>query len=140
MYRIAVYAQPSTRRIGPGSEPSIAILSPVDSDDDWSVDRHLARVPEHVVKLYERVVDSIAACGPFSYSVTKTAIAFKGSTRGFAGAKPRGSSLDGFQRQVVDERFRRVSPYTKKLFVHQFRLTSSEQIDKSFRGLGAEGL
>jgi hypothetical protein len=94
-------------------------------------------MPEHVVEPYERFVDSIAACGPFSYSVTKTAIAFKGSTRGFAGAEPRTSSLDGFldlQRHVVHERFRRVSPYTKKLFVHRFRLTSSEQIDKSFRG------
>ena len=69
--------------------------------------------------------------------VTKTAIAFKGTHRGFAGAKPRKSSLDGFldlQREVRDERFLRVSPYTKSLFVHQFRITSAEQIDNSFAG------
>ena len=108
---------------------------PMNSGDDWSVERQLAGKPEHVVELYGRFVELIANCGPFTYRVTKSAIGFKGTHRGFAGAKPRGSSLDGFldlQRAVDDERFLRVSPYTQKLFVHQFRVVSLEQFDRSF--------
>ncbi len=105
--------------------------------DEWTVERHLVDLPESVIDLYERFVEMVSACGPFDLSVTKTAIAFKGPHRGFAGAKPRRASFDGFldlQRQVKDEKFRRVSPYTKKLYVHQFRLTSLGQLDESFAG------
>ena len=105
--------------------------------DVWSVERHLVGKPEFVVDLYERFVEAVAACGPFTYSVSKTAITFKGTHRGFAGAKPRMSSLDGYldlQRQVADERFLRASPYTKKLFVHQFRIMTVAQLDESFIG------
>ena len=110
---------------------------PMEWPTDWSVEWHLAGKPGFVIDLYERFVESIAACGPFTYRITKTAITFKGTCRGFAGAKPRKSSLDGFldlQRAVKDKRFLRVSPYTKRLFVHQFRITSIEEIDKSFTG------
>src|SRR6202035_771949 len=102
---------------------------------------HLADKPDYVVDLYERFVALVAACGPFSFRVTKTAIALKGTHRGFAGAKLRKFSLDGFldlQREVRDERFLRVSPYTKSLFVHQFRITSAEQLDESFAALVEE--
>jgi hypothetical protein len=53
------------------------------------------------------------------------------------GGEPRHASLDGFldlQRPVTDESFRRVSPETTKLYVHQFRLTSLAQLDDSFAG------
>lgn len=106
-------------------------------EGEWTVARHLADLPESVVDLYEHFVEVVSACGPFDLSVTKTAIAFKGPHRGFAGAKPRRASLDGFldlQRQVRDERFRRVSPYTKRLYVHQFRLTNLTQLDEAFAG------
>jgi Domain of unknown function (DUF5655) len=105
------------------------------------VPRHLADKPEGVVDLYERFVALLDGCGPYTVSVTKTAIAFKGTHRGFAGAKPRPSSLDGFldlQREVQDERFRRVSPYTKSLFVHQFRITDAGQLDGVFAAWVAE--
>lgn len=109
----------------------------VGSGDNWSVERHLTDKPMNVIDVYEHFVELVSACGPFTYSVTKTAIAFKGSHRGFAGAKPRNFSLDGFldlQREVHDARFRRVSPYTKRLFVHHFRITSPKQLDDSFAG------
>jgi hypothetical protein len=105
--------------------------------DEWTVVRHLAELPQNVVDLYERFVEVVSACGPYGLSVTKTAIAFKGSHRGFAGAKPCRTSLDGFldlQRQVEDDRFHRVSPYTKKLYVHHFRLAELAQLDESFVG------
>jgi hypothetical protein len=108
---------------------------PVESGEKWSVERHLADKPRGVVDLYERFIELVAVCGPYELKVTKTAIAFKGTRRGFAGAKPRKSSLDGFldlQREVRDERFLRASPYTKNLFVHQFRITDAAQLDDAF--------
>src|ERR1700684_3935589 len=84
--------------------------------DHWSVERHLSDVPEDIVRIYERFVESVAACGPFATKVSKTAITIHGSHRGFAGAKPRRLSLDGFldlQRPLGDDRFRRVSAYTR---------------------------
>jgi hypothetical protein len=90
-----------------------------------------------VVDLYERFILLVEGCGPFEYSVTRTAIALKGARRGFAGAKPKQRWLDGFvdlQREVRDERIRRSSPYTKRLFVHQFRITKPDQLDATFAG------
>jgi hypothetical protein len=78
----------------------------VESAEEWTVQRHLADKPKAVVDLYKRFVRLLTACGPYTISVTKTAIAFKGTHRGFAGAKPRNASLDGFfdlQREVQDE-------------------------------------
>jgi len=101
----------------------------------WTVEDHLAGKPEDVVSLYEGFIALIEECGPFSYRVTKTAITLKGSRRGFAGAKPTKRSLDGYldlQRELKDPRIRRASPYTKRLFVHQFRLTSLDQLDDEF--------
>jgi hypothetical protein len=103
--------------------------------DTWSVERHLHGKPAAVVDLYERLVSLIEACGPFEYSVSKTAITFKGSRRGFAGAKPKTRSLDGYldlERRVQDTRIRNSSPYTKRLFVHQFRIVTPDQLDDEF--------
>lgn len=105
---------------------------------EWTVERQLADKPKAVVDLYKRFITLVTACGPYTVSVTKTAIAFKGTRRSFAGAKPRKASLDGFldlQREVQDERFLRVSPYTKSLYVHQFRITRAAQLDNSFTAL-----
>jgi len=103
----------------------------------WTVEDHLHGKPDAVVALYRRFVALVQACGPFEYAVSKTAITFKGSRRGFAGAKPTAHGLDGYldlQRRVEDPRIRRASPYTKRLVVHQFRITRLEQLDVEFAG------
>ena len=103
----------------------------------WTVEDHLRDKPAAVVALYRRFVELVQACGPFDYAVSKTGISFKGSRRGFAGAKPKAHSLDGYldlQRRVEDPRIRRASPYTKRLVVHQFRVSAPEQLDKEFAG------
>jgi hypothetical protein len=67
--------------------------------------------------------------------VAKTAITLKGSRQGFAGAAPGATSLDGYfdpQRQVEGPQIRRSSPYTKRLFVHQFRVVHLDQLDDNF--------
>ena len=103
----------------------------------WTVEDHLRAKPSQIIALYDRFVALIQACGPFERSVSKTAITFKGSRRGFAGAKPTGRGLDGYldlQRQVHDPRIRRATPYTRRLFVHQFRVTAADQLDDEFAG------
>ena len=101
----------------------------------WTVRDHLQGKPAFVVELYNRFVRLVEACGPVVLSVSKTAITFKGSRRGFAGAKPTNRSLDGYldlQRRVSDPRIRRADPYTKRLFVHHFRVTTSDELDEEF--------
>ncbi len=103
----------------------------------WTVEDHLEGKPASVVELYNRFVELMEACGPVVVSVSKTAITFKGSRRGFAGAKPMSRSLDGYldlQRRVNDPRIRRADPYTKRLFVHHFRVTKPDDLDEEFAG------
>ena len=100
--------------------------------NEWTVERHLHDKPEHVVALYRRFIELAEAHGPFRYAVAKTAISLKGSRRGFAGASPKKASLDGYfdlQRRVQDPRIRRSSPYTKRLFVHHFRVIAMHELD-----------
>lgn len=104
---------------------------------DWTVERHLRDKPAGVISLYRRLVELVEACGPFTYAVSRSAITFKGGRRGFAGARPTSSALNGYldlQRKVDDPRIRSASPYTKRLFVHQFRITEAGQLDEEFAG------
>ena len=103
--------------------------------DKWTLERHLRDKSEHVVALYNEFIRLAEACGPFSYSVAKTAITLKGSRRGFAGVTPRKASLTGYldlQHRVEDSRILRASPYTKRLFVHHFRVVAPEELDDEF--------
>ena len=107
------------------------------SHTEWTVHDHLRGRDPTVIRLYERFVELVDACGPVEPSVAKTAITFKGSRRGFAGAKPKNQWLDGYldlQRELKDPRIRRASPYTRRLFVHQFRVTALDQLDEEFSG------
>jgi hypothetical protein len=104
---------------------------------EWTVEDHLAGQPESSVALYRDFVRLVEACGPFSYAVSKTSITFKGTRRGFAGARPTPQGLRGYfdiQRAVEDPRITNVSPYTKRLFVHHFRITAPAELDAEFAG------
>jgi hypothetical protein len=93
------------------------------------VDDHLRGKPPGSVELYHRFVEVVDACGQFTYSVAKTTITFKGSKRGFAGARPTVRGLAGYldlQRVVDDPRILSAAPYTKRLYVHQFRIVARE--------------
>lgn len=102
----------------------------------WSVEDHLRNKPADAVALFDAFVALIGRCGPFTFSPSKTTVTFKGVRRGFAGARPtdRGT-LDGYldlQRVVSDPRIRRASPYTHRLFVHQFRIGAPDLLDDEF--------
>ena len=103
--------------------------------ENWTIERHLQGKPEQVVALYNRFIELAEACGPFDYSVAKTAITLKGSRRGFAGAALRQSSLTGYldlQRRIVDPRIKRSSPYTKRLYVNHFKVVALDELDDEF--------
>ncbi|MFI7020095.1 DUF5655 domain-containing protein [Streptomyces sp. NPDC050164] len=103
----------------------------------WTVERHLLGKPDEIIALYHRFIGLAEACGPFTYSVAKTAITLKGSRRGFAGAGLAPGYLGGYldlQRRIEDPRIRRSAPYTKRLFVHHFRITSMDELDDEFAG------
>jgi hypothetical protein len=81
---------------------------------------------------FERLIDS---CGRYERSVTKTAIAYKGPVRGFAGVTPRRHDLTGFldlTEPIHEPPFTRVTPYTKRLWVHRFVVTELAQLDDAF--------
>ena len=103
----------------------------------WTVEDHLAGQPASSVEPYGRFVSMVEQCGPFSYSVTKTTVTFKGSRRGFAGALPTRRGLSVYldlQRVIEDRRVISVAPYTRRLFVHQIRLATMDDLDEQFRG------
>ncbi len=104
---------------------------------DWTVEDHLRDQPEASVELYRDFVRLVQACGPFGYTVARTTITFKGSRRGFAGARPTARGLAGhldLQRTVEDPRIRSVAPYTTRLYVHQFRIGTAAELDAEFAG------
>ena len=111
---------------------------PDDAPRTWTVDDHLRDADPAHVELWHRVVALVEACGPVTVHAHRTTVTFAGERRGFAGARPTRHGVDGFldlQRPLgPDRRIRRVSPYTKRLFVHQFRVTSAEDLDDAFAG------
>ncbi len=77
----------------------------------WTVQDHLRDKPPAVIALYQRFVELVEACGPSDCSVSRTAVTFKGSRRGFAGARPTSRSLDGYlDLQRARRRVRRLAP------------------------------
>jgi hypothetical protein len=108
------------------------------SADTWTVQRHVDGKPPDIVALYHRFIELVESCGPFTYTVAKTAIALKGERRGFASIVIGGKSLDGtidLQRAADDPRIRRAAPYTKRLIVNYFRITDPAQLDDGFAAL-----
>lgn len=118
------------RAVGPaGYRPGMA--------EQWTVEDHLAQGSDAGRRLYHRFIDVVGSIGPFSYAVAKTTITLKGDRRGFAGARPKGDRLIGYfdaQREIADPRILSVAPYTKRLFVHHFRIDSLAQLDDTFAG------
>ena len=113
------------------------------TDEVWTEDEHLRGKPEWAVALYRDVAEAIAACGPVTLAVSRSMITFKGPRRGFAGARPTPTGVRGYldlTRQLeADPRILSASPYTRRLFVHQFRLTGPDDLDDTFRSWLCEG-
>ncbi|QFY05896.1 hypothetical protein GBF35_03715 [Nonomuraea phyllanthi] len=108
------------------------------NQETWTIDDHLEGKPDTSVALYHEFVRLVEACGPFTYAVSKSMITVKGTRRGFAGAKPDARGLRGYfdiQRTISDDaRITSVSPYTKRLYVHAFRISDLAGLDEEFAG------
>jgi len=107
----------------------------------WTVEEHLAGKPPASVALYEAFVAEVAACGPFTLAVSKSSITFKGTRRGFAGARPTSRGVTGYldlQREVRGPQIASAARYGARLYVHQYRLTDPAGLDQEFRGWIAE--
>jgi len=112
-------------------------MSMIEADGEWTIERHLQGAPASAVELYRLFIRAVGQIGPFGYAVSKTTITLKGSRRGFAGARPDRHGVRGYmdlQREVRGPQIISVSPYTKRLFVHHFRLTAPADIDDDFIG------
>lgn len=106
-------------------------------DHVWTVEDHLRDKPPGSVALFHAFRELIDSLGPTTISVAKTSITFKGVRRGFAGAKPTAQGVAGYmdlQRAVEHRTVRSVAPYTSRLYVHQIRITSREDMDDEFLG------
>jgi len=102
----------------------------------WTIEDHVRGKPELPVKLFHEFVAIIRELGPFSTSVTKTTVTFKGTRRGFAGARPTKRGIRGYldlQRAVEDVRIHGASPYTKRLFVNHYLISSPDELDEVFK-------
>jgi hypothetical protein len=101
----------------------------------WTVEDHLRDKPETVRELFDAFESLIGNCGDYDRRVTKTAITFKGPVRGFAGVTPRRRDLTGFldlTGPAHEPPFTRVTPYTKRLWVHRFVVSDLGQFDGAF--------
>ncbi len=92
---------------------------------------------DHSVALFEQFHSMLSNIGPIELSITRSGVGFRGEHRVFAAVRPTKAGLGGFldlTHRVDDERFSKVEPYTKRLFIHKLRLSSGDQLDDEFRG------
>lgn len=90
-----------------------------------------------MVALFHAFAQAVQAAGPVAYAPVKGQVGFRGQKRIFAGVKLAKRGLEGcldLPRRVDSPRFRRIAPYTKRLFVHYFVLTDVNQLDPEFKG------
>jgi hypothetical protein len=101
-----------------------------------TVEEHLVGKPAEVVELFNLFTDRVRACGPFQFAPVRHQVGFR-VRRIFAGIQLTKTGLRGYidlARQVHDPRFRNIEPYTKRLFVHSFLLTTPDVFDDEFDG------
>lgn len=105
---------------------------------EWTVDDHLRGAEPDAVILWQRLDELLRSFGPVTHAVSRTTITFKGPRRGFAGARPMRRGLRGYfdlMRELPpDPRILSVSPYGRRLFVHQFRLAGAGDLDDTVAG------
>ena len=105
-----------------------------------SVDSHFARADPQVRQVFDAIVVSTTALGPFDILAEKTRIAFH-ARMSFAAFTVRRHWLDGhvvLARRISSPRFRRVEVYSRSNILHAFRLLRPDEVDEEVRGWLAE--
>jgi hypothetical protein len=104
--------------------------------DTTTLEDHLRGKPGHVLDLFQRFAAHVQACGPFEYAPIRRQVGFR-VNRIFAGVQLTDGGLRGYldlPRRVDRPPFHHVSPYTKRLFVHHFAISSADELDEQFAG------
>lgn len=105
-----------------------------------TVEEHLAGASPEVVELFDLFTEGVRRCGPFEFAPVKHQVGFR-VRRIFAGVQLGRTGLKGYidlMRRVESPRFRTIEPYTKRLFVHSFTITTPDAFDDEFYGLIGE--
>ncbi len=105
--------------------------------DTTTVEDHLRGKDPAVVALFHTFAQAVGDAGPYEYAPIKAQVGFQGHRRIFAGVSLTKRGLEGYldlPRRVDSSRFRNIAPYTRRLFVHHFVLTSADQLDAEFLG------
>jgi hypothetical protein len=102
----------------------------------WTVEEHLEGRSAASLRIYQRFVELLRELGPVQLAPTKAQIGFQ-TNRIFAGVRLTERGVEGYldlAREVESSRFRHVAPYTKRLWVHHFVLSSEDDLDDEFAG------
>jgi Domain of unknown function (DUF5655) len=114
-----------------------------DAEGRWTVEDHLRNAPAEHVDLFRRLAAAVCGFGPVTLSPSRTTVTFKGSRRGFLGARPTARGVEGYldltRSLVGDPRILRSTPYTGRLHVNRYRLASADELDATFLGWLREG-
>lgn len=108
------------------------------SSDDraWTIDDHLRTGTDRTNALFEKIRALIVSFGPGTISVSKSSVTFKGTRRGFAGARPTAKAVVGYldlmRRLPADPRITSASLYGRNLFVHHYVLHDDSELDAEF--------
>lgn len=99
-----------------------------------SLDAHFADKDPQVQAVFDRLMEVIQSFGPVEVYAQKTRIVFTVRVR-FVAARPHKHWLDGhiwLKRRADDPHFYKIELLPPSNYIHNFRLTDSEQIDDGF--------
>jgi len=109
---------------------------PTTEEEEWTVDDHREAGNEDTIALFDKLRALIDSFGPGSISVSKTTVTFKGTRRGFAGARPTKRAVIGYldlMRQLPpDHRIGSIAPYGRNLYTHHYTLHDTTELDNEF--------
>jgi len=103
----------------------------------WTVEDHTSGRPAEIVELFDRFVAAARTFGPVDLAPVRGQVGLRGSRRIWAGLVLRADRINGYldlARPVESPRFPRVTPYTKRLWVHHFRVAGPADLDAEFVG------
>ena len=102
-----------------------------------AIDEHFRSKGSEVRRLFDALLDAARELGPVHAYAQKTRIVFQTRAR-FVAVTPRQRYLAGhlwLKRPRPHPRVHRIESLLDRDFIHNFRLTSPEQLDESFRDL-----
>jgi hypothetical protein len=105
-------------------------------DGTWTIEDHLRTGSDDTNALFEKIRAIVESFGPGTISVSKSSVTFKGTRRGFAGARPTAKTVVGYLDLMrvlpADPRITSSSPYGRNLVVHHYVLHDESELDAEF--------